>query len=109
MPRVIAGSAGGRRFSAPAGQGTRPTTDRVREALFSALAPELPGAAVLDLFAGSGALSIEALSRGAARAVLVERDRRAAAVASRNLEQLGLDGGRVVQTDVRTFCAAVSG
>ena len=109
MPRVIAGSVGGRRFVAPPGSATRPTTDRVREALFSALAPALPGAVVLDLYAGSGALAIESLSRGAARAVLVEADRAAAEVASRNLRQLGLEGGRVVVSDARAFCRAPSG
>jgi 16S rRNA (guanine966-N2)-methyltransferase len=87
--RVVAGRLGGRRLVAPPGEGTRPTSDRVREALFSALGP-LDGERVLDLFAGSGALAIEALSRGAERAVLVERDRRAAAVIRRNLDELGL-------------------
>jgi 16S rRNA (guanine966-N2)-methyltransferase len=87
--RVVAGRFGGRRLAAPPGRGTRPTSDRVREALFSILGP-LDGAVVLDLFAGSGALGIEALSRGAERAVLVERDPRAARVARANLEALGL-------------------
>ena len=72
--RVVAGRLGGRRLAAPAGAATRPTSDRVREALFSTLGP-LNGERVLDLYAGSGALAIEALSRGAARALLVERDR----------------------------------
>src|SRR4051812_50130866 len=78
MTRVIAGVAGGRRLAVPA-KGTRPTSDRVREALFSALTadPGLDGAAVLDLCAGSGALGLEALSRGAAHALFVESDRRA--------------------------------
>jgi 16S rRNA (guanine966-N2)-methyltransferase len=71
--RIVAGALGGRRIEAPPGRDTRPTSDRVREALFSALGP-LDGERVLDLFAGSGALAIEALSRGAAEAVLVERD-----------------------------------
>ena len=74
--RVIAGTARGRRLAAPPGRDTRPTSDRVREALFSSIAAAVPGAAVCDLFAGSGALGIEALSRGAARATFVERDRR---------------------------------
>jgi 16S rRNA (guanine966-N2)-methyltransferase len=87
--RVVAGTLGGRRLHAPAGDATRPTSDRVREALFSALGP-LEGEVVLDLFAGSGALAIEALSRGAERAVLVERDRRAVAVIRRNLAELEL-------------------
>jgi 16S rRNA (guanine966-N2)-methyltransferase len=96
--RVIAGKYGGRRLRAPRGRATRPTSDRVREALFSMLgAPAtdgLEGAVVLDLFAGSGALAIEALSRGAARAVLVERDPRALAAMRANLAELGLGSER---------------
>jgi 16S rRNA (guanine966-N2)-methyltransferase len=91
--RVIAGELGGRRLHAPHGDRTRPTSDRVREALFMALG-DLDGVRVVDLYAGSGALAIEALSRGAAWADLVERDARARAVIARNLEELGL-GGRV--------------
>jgi len=87
--RVVAGRLGGRRLQAPAGTDTRPTSDRVREALFSVLGP-LDGERVLDLFAGSGALAIEALSRGAGSAVLVERDARAASVVAANLAHLGL-------------------
>lgn len=81
MTRLIAGRLGGRRLRAPKGAGTRPTTDRVREALFSRVESlmDLTDTRVLDLFAGSGALAFEALSRGATRAVLVESDRRAAA------------------------------
>ncbi|HWH95465.1 MAG TPA: 16S rRNA (guanine(966)-N(2))-methyltransferase RsmD [Baekduia sp.] len=85
--RIVAGTLGGRRIQAPPGTDTRPTSDRVREALFSALGP-LDGERVLDLFAGSGALALEALSRGAAHAVLVEKDARAAATIRRNLEGL---------------------
>ena len=91
--RVIAGELGGRRLHAPHGDRTRPTSDRVREALFMALG-DLGGVRVVDLYAGSGALAIEALSRGAAWADLVERDARARAAIARNLEELGL-GGRV--------------
>ena len=87
--RVVAGRFGGRRLAAPAGRDTRPTSDRVREALFSMLGP-LDGVRALDLFAGSGALGIEALSRGAASALLVERDARAVAVIRANLAALGL-------------------
>ena len=87
--RVVAGRFGGRRLAAPPGRGTRPTSDRVREALFSTLGP-LHGVRVLDLFAGSGALAIEALSRGAGSALLVERDPRAVAVIRANLAALGL-------------------
>ncbi len=89
MVRVIAGTLGGRRLKAPPGRGTRPTADRVREALFSMLGG-LDGERVLDLFAGSGALGIEALSRGAGSALFVERDRRAAGVLEENLRELGL-------------------
>ncbi|WP_219419802.1 16S rRNA (guanine(966)-N(2))-methyltransferase RsmD [Pseudonocardia nigra] len=96
MTRIIAGAAGGRRLAVPP-RGTRPTSDRVREALFSALdnAPGLAGAAVLDLCAGSGALGLEALSRGAGHALFVESDRRAAAVLRRNVADLGLPGAVV--------------
>jgi 16S rRNA (guanine(966)-N(2))-methyltransferase RsmD len=87
--RVISGRLGGRRLTAPAGAATRPTSDRVREALFSILG-DVTGARVLDLFAGSGALAIEALSRGAAEATLVDSAPAAIAVARRNLEALGL-------------------
>jgi 16S rRNA (guanine966-N2)-methyltransferase len=87
--RVIAGSHGGRRLKAPSGRRTRPTSDRVREALFAMLGP-LDGEHVLDLFAGTGALGIEALSRGAGRAVFVERDAAAAGVLSENLAALGI-------------------
>jgi 16S rRNA (guanine966-N2)-methyltransferase len=103
--RVISGYLGGRRLHAPAGETTRPTSDRVREALFSVLGP-LDGAVVLDLFAGSGALAVEALSRGAARAVLVEKDRRAGAVIRRNLDELGL-GPEAAQLRLRDALGAL--
>jgi 16S rRNA (guanine966-N2)-methyltransferase len=95
--RVVAGRLGGRRLRAPRGRDTRPTSDRVREALFSMLG-SVEGERVLDLFAGSGALAIEALSRGAASATLVERDARAVGVRRANLEALGLgsDEAKVV-------------
>jgi 16S rRNA (guanine966-N2)-methyltransferase len=98
--RVVAGTAGGLRLVAP--PESRPTTERVREALFSALGPEvIEGAVVLDLFAGSGALAIEALSRGAARAVLVDRDREAQAACEHNLETTGFaDRGRFVRSAI---------
>lgn len=100
VTRIIAGLAGGRRIEVPA-KGTRPTSDRVREALFGALDhdPGLDGAAVLDLCAGSGALGLEALSRGAAHVLLVESDRRAAAVVRRNVATLGLPGAEVAVLD----------
>jgi 16S rRNA (guanine966-N2)-methyltransferase len=89
--RVIAGQLGGRRLQAPRGRGTRPTSDRVREALFAMLGA-VARERVLDLFAGTGALGIEALSRGARSAVFVERDKRAATVLSGNLAALGIAG-----------------
>ncbi len=100
--RVIAGRYGGRRLRAPAGAATRPTSERVREAVFSMLGP-LDGAHVLDLFAGSGALGIEAISRGAARATFVERSPTARAVLEANLEGLGIEPstGRVRGGDAR--------
>ena len=99
--RVVAGEFGGRRLRMPKGAGTRPTADRVREALFSMLG-DLSGARVLDLYAGSGALGIEALSRGADSAVFVERDRNAASVIERNLADLGLKQ-RVISDDALRF------
>jgi 16S rRNA (guanine966-N2)-methyltransferase len=90
--RVVAGRFGGRSLVAPRGAATRPTSDRVREALFSILgADRVDGARVLDLFAGSGALGIEALSRGAAEAVLVDSSAAAAAAIRRNLSTLGVE------------------
>lgn len=94
--RVIAGELRGRRLVAPAGSTTRPTSDRVREATFNALTSlgAIDGAEVLDLFAGSGALGIEALSRGAARCTFVERDRAALEALRDNLRRCGLDDDR---------------
>jgi 16S rRNA (guanine966-N2)-methyltransferase len=93
--RVIAGTLGGRRLVAPK-SGTRPTQDRVKEALFSSLGDVVLDAVVLDLYAGSGALAIEALSRGAARAVLVDSDRAAVAAITANLEATDLSGRATV-------------
>jgi 16S rRNA (guanine966-N2)-methyltransferase len=90
--RVVAGAYRGRRLEAPRGRATRPTSDRVREALFSILGHgAVEGARALDLFAGSGALGIEALSRGAAEAVFVDSDERAVAAVKSNLQTLGVD------------------
>ena len=89
--RIVAGAYKGRRIEAPRGRSTRPTSDRVREALFSILGTAVDGARVLDLFAGSGALGIEALSRGAAQAVFVDSDESAIAAIEANLEALGID------------------
>jgi 16S rRNA (guanine966-N2)-methyltransferase len=88
--RIVAGEFKGRRLRMPRGAPTRPTADRVREALFSMLG-DVTGARVLDLYAGSGALGIEALSRGAATAVFVERDARAAAAIRANLDAVGVE------------------
>ncbi|MCL2769267.1 MAG: 16S rRNA (guanine(966)-N(2))-methyltransferase RsmD [Solirubrobacterales bacterium] len=105
--RVIAGRWGGRELRAPAGRNTRPTAARVREALFAMLEP-LEGATVLDLFAGTGALGIEALSRGAARAVFVERDGGAVRALRGNLSALGVGGeeARVRRQDVAVALGA---
>lgn len=102
--RVIAGSAKGRRLETPPGDTTRPITDRVKESLFGHLMPHLSGAHVLDLYAGSGALSLEAISRGAASAVLVERDPAALAAIEANVDALGFGGvTEVVRSDVAAF------
>jgi 16S rRNA (guanine966-N2)-methyltransferase len=104
--RVIAGSAKGIRLRAP-GPGTRPIADRVKQTLFAILEPELDGARVLDLFAGSGAGGIEALSRGAASAIFVEKDQGAAAVIDTNLRAAGLAGpnATVIRWDVVRWLA----
>jgi 16S rRNA (guanine966-N2)-methyltransferase len=92
-PRIIAGEAGGRRLAVPAGETVRPTSDRVKESVFSALGPgRLVGARVLDLYSGSGALGLEALSRGAAAALFVDRDSAAGRAIRANIETLGFDG-----------------
>jgi 16S rRNA (guanine966-N2)-methyltransferase len=100
--RVVAGRLGGRRLTAPAGRSTRPTSDRVREALFSILG-DVEGARVLDLFAGSGALGIEALSRGAAQATFVDSAPAAVRAVRDNLAALGLDDAEVRRADARAF------
>jgi 16S rRNA (guanine966-N2)-methyltransferase len=103
--RVIAGSARGVRLAAP-GPGTRPLADRVKQTLFAVLEPELSGAAVLDLFAGSGAGGIEALSRGADSAVFVEKDAGAVRVIRENLRRTRLEAiGRVFRRDVLAWLA----
>jgi 16S rRNA (guanine966-N2)-methyltransferase len=90
--RIVAGSRKGHRIEAPRGLATRPTSDRTREAVFNIVAPWVDDAEVLDLFAGSGAMGLEALSRGAARAVFVEADSTACRTIERNLDKLGLRG-----------------
>jgi 16S rRNA (guanine966-N2)-methyltransferase len=106
--RVVAGAARGRRLVAPAGSTVRPTADRVKEALFSSLAPVLAGASVLDVFAGSGALGLEALSRGAAHVTFVEQDRRALAALATNIATVDLAGTAVVTGDARRVLAGGS-
>jgi len=105
--RITAGSAKGTHLRGPR-TGVRPTADRVKDALFNSLAPRLAGARVLDLFAGTGALGIEALSRGAARAVFIERDARAAATIRANLSAAHLhDAAQVRRGGVDTELAAL--
>ncbi len=101
--RIIAGTYRSRRLEAPPGMSTRPTSDRLRETLFNVLSPRISGegggAAFLDLYAGSGAVGLEALSRGAARVTFVERAPAALKVLRKNLEQLGIDGGFEVRAE----------
>jgi 16S rRNA (guanine966-N2)-methyltransferase len=109
VTRIVAGTLGGRRITAPPGAHTRPTSDRVREGLFSALESltELWGARFADLYAGSGAVGLEALSRGAAAALLVESDPRAARVIRQNIATLGLsDRATLLTAKVGTVLAA---
>ncbi|MFF5248028.1 RsmD family RNA methyltransferase [Streptosporangium sp. NPDC000095] len=108
MSRVIAGSAGGRRLAVPPGRGTRPTSDRAREGIFStvgSLIGPLEGCRVLDLYAGSGALGLEALSRGADHALLVESDAKAIRTIRQNIASLGLPGAEVAADRVERLLA----
>jgi 16S rRNA (guanine966-N2)-methyltransferase len=105
--RIIAGSRKGARIFAPKGMDSRPTGDRVREAAFTLIPPGFAeGASVLDVFAGSGAMGLEALSRGADRAVFVETDPEAARTIERNLDKLRLTGASIVRRDARAALAA---
>ncbi len=108
MTRIIAGAAGGRRLATASGRTTRPTSDRTREGLFAtveAICDGLRGAAVLDLYAGSGAVGLEALSRGAGDVLLVESDGRAAQVIRHNIAVVGLAGARLVTDRVERTLA----
>lgn len=107
MTRIIAGSAGGRRLAVPPGRGTRPTSDRAREGIFLTLDSlyGLHDARLLDLYAGSGAIGLEALSRGAAEAVMVESDPKAVKTIKANVRSLGLGGARVVADKVERLLA----
>jgi 16S rRNA (guanine966-N2)-methyltransferase len=108
--RVIAGSARGRPLRGPAGRSTRPTADRVKGALFSMLADAVPDAAVLDLYAGTGALGIEALSRGAARALFVDRDPACVRLIRENLRATGLEGqAEVMRAEAALACSRLAG
>jgi len=110
MLRIIAGSARGRRIEAPEGRDTRPTLDRVRENLFNMLQGSVADARVLDLFAGSGALSLEALSRGAESAVMADRDREACRVIRKNTEALRFsDRARILQSEWKQTVQALRG
>ena len=103
--RIIAGSRKGHTIFAPRGRDTRPTSDRVRENVFNIVAPWVEGARVLDLYAGSGAMGLEALSRGAAGVVFVEADRDAVRAIERNLDKLRLTGATLVRTEAMTGLA----
>lgn len=108
MARVIAGEAGGRRLAVPDGRETRPTSDRAREGLFAtvtSIVGPLTGTRVLDLYAGSGAVGLEALSRGASRVLLVESGARASAVIRQNIEALGLPGATLIADRVERVLA----
>jgi 16S rRNA (guanine966-N2)-methyltransferase len=103
--RIIAGERKGHTIFAPRGRETRPTSDRVRENIFNIVAPWVEGARVLDLYAGSGAMGLEALSRGAAGVVFVEADADAVRAIERNLDKLRLTGATVVRTEAMTGLA----
>jgi 16S rRNA (guanine966-N2)-methyltransferase len=107
--RIVAGKWRGRTLRAPRGMAVRPTTDRVRESIFDILGDRVPGRSVLDLFAGTGALAIEALSRGAASAVLVEPDIDAAAAIRGNLDAVGAEGAELLRMDFRRAIRRLSG
>jgi 16S rRNA (guanine(966)-N(2))-methyltransferase RsmD len=101
MMRVIAGSLKGRRLATPDWQGLRPTSDKLRETLFNVVAPRIPGARVLDAYAGTGAIGIEAISRGAAHVTFVDRDRRATRLIAENLRRCGIaEGYAIIRDDV---------
>ena len=101
--RIIGGELRGRKVSFPDAKDLRPTPDRMRETLFNWLQVQIHGARCLDLFAGSGALGLEALSRGAAEVVFVERDGRVAQKISENLNHLGQKNGQCVQSSAEQF------
>lgn len=108
MSRIIGGAGKGRRLKTAAGDATRPTGARVRQSLFDILAPEIPGCSFLDAFAGNGSVGLEALSRGAAKVVLVDRSQEAVAAARENARALAGAGGevQVFRQETRTALAA---
>ena len=107
LMRIITGTARGRRLVTPEGLDVRPTPEKVKEALFSALQFDIEGRRVLDLFAGSGQLGIEALSRGAKSATFVDSSPVSIRTVEKNLDTAGLkENARVIKTDYSTFCAS---
>jgi len=107
--RLIAGSGRGRKLQAPAGEHTRPTADRIKEAIFNIIQFDIEGRAVLDLFAGSGQMGLETLSRGAVSCVFADNDREACRVIAANLAAVSLSGGKVVQLDYQAFLKSAKG
>lgn len=110
--RIVAGEYRGRRLASPTWEGLRPTSDRLRETLFNILGPSVAGARVLDGYAGTGAIGIEALSRGAAHVTFVERDRRARQLIATNLTQLGLSAANdrvIIRADFMTAARVSAG
>ena len=103
--RIISGKARGTKLFSPEGEGTRPTLDRVREAVFSMICEYIPGSEVLDLFAGSGAMGLEALSRGAAFADFVDSDSSAVGVINKNTDKTRLVNCQVHHCDFKSFLA----
>ncbi len=111
MPRIVAGTARGRRLAVPPGDRTRPTSDRAREGLFNTLATlvDLPGARFADLYAGSGAVGLEALSRGAEHVLLVDSDPVAVRVLKANVDVVGLPGAEIIRSPVESVVDAIAG
>lgn len=101
--RIISGKYGNRNLKTPAGDKIHPMGERIRNAIFNKISGRVVGARVLDVFAGSGAVGIEALSRGAESCVFVEKNRQVAAILTQNLETLNIDNGRLIQATVLQF------
>lgn len=108
--RIVGGEAGGRRIQAPEGRETRPTTERVREAIFSILGGDMTGDVVLDVFSGSGAMALEAISRGAESAVMFDSSRQAGNIIRKNIAALGYGGkARFINREWKPALAGISG